>query len=68
MMNDIKNVLSVISAITLGYSPKEMRELINSMLGSNESEPIYKITIYGITAKYNDETLRWEKENAEVSD
>lgn len=66
MMNDIKKVLSVIFAITLGYSPKEMRELINSMLGSNESEPIYKIVIYGITAKYNDETLRWEKENERV--
>lgn len=62
-MSNEPKVLSVIFAITLGYTPKEMRELINSMLGSNESEPIYKIVIYGITAKYNDETLRWEKEN-----
>ena len=62
-MDDSKMVEAVIFAIAIGFTPVEIRDLLLYMGTDAGETPIDKVSLYGITAKYNYELQRWEKEN-----
>lgn len=65
-MDYSKMIDTVIFAIAIGFTPVEMRNLL-LYIGTDVGEtPIDKVSIYGITAKYNYELQRWETEHERV--